>query len=64
MGDMLNAGALGLYGFVVGGDAKHMAKIQRSGRYLEVLADLGKVPWLFRNVVAVSTGELDALLTG
>jgi hypothetical protein len=62
MGDMLNAGALGLYGFVVGGDPKHMLKIQRIGRYLEVLADLGKVPWLFRNVVTLSTGELDALL--
>ena len=63
MGDMLNAGALGLFGFVVGGDARHMAKIQRIGRYLDVLAYLGKVPWLFRNVVAVSTAELDALLT-
>jgi hypothetical protein len=60
MGDMLNAGALGLYGFVVG-DERHMAKIQRIGRYLEVLAELGKVHWLFRNVVALSTVEFDAL---
>lgn len=62
MGDMLNAGALGLYGFVVG-DARHMPKIHRIGRYLEVLAGLGKVQWLFRNVVALSTDEFDALFT-
>ena len=45
----------------MGGDANHMAKIQRIGRYLEVLADLGKVPWLFRNVVALSAEEFDAV---
>jgi hypothetical protein len=58
---MLNAGALGLYGLVVGDD-ETFNKIQRIGRYLEVLADLDKVPWLFRNVVALSTAEFDAIL--
>lgn len=62
MGDMLNAGALGLYGFVVGND-RNMPKIQRILRYLEILADLDKVPWLFRNVVALSTEQFDALVT-
>jgi hypothetical protein len=62
MGDMLNAGALGHYGFVVG-DQRHMAKIRRIGRYVEVLADLGKMPpWLFRNVVPLSTHDFDELL--
>jgi hypothetical protein len=61
MGDMLNAGALGLYGFVVGSE-RNMPKIQRILRYLQILADLDKVPWLFRNVVALSTVEFDALL--
>jgi hypothetical protein len=61
MGDMLNAGALGLYGLVVG-DERHMPKIRRIGRYLEVLAELGKVPWLFRNVVTLSTAGFDDLL--
>ena len=61
MGDMLNAGALGLYGLVVGDEAL-MPKIRRIGRYLEVLGQLGKVPWLFRNVVASSTAEFDSLL--
>jgi hypothetical protein len=61
MGDMLNAGALGLYGLVVGAEP-NMAKIRRILRYLEVLADLDKVPWLFRNVVALSTTEFDRIL--
>jgi hypothetical protein len=38
-----------------------MPKIQRILRYLEILADLDNVPWLFRNVVALSTGQFDAL---
>ncbi len=61
MGDMLNAGALGLFGLVVG-DAPHMAKIERIGRYLDVLAGLGKVPWMFRNVVSLSTSDFDRIL--
>ena len=61
MGDMLNAGALGLYGLIVGAD-EHMAKIRRIGRYVEILGDLGKMPWLFRNVVALSATEFDALI--
>ncbi len=61
MGDMLNAGSLGLYGLVVG-DESHMPKIRRIGRYLDVLAELGKGPWLFRNVVTLSTAEFDRLL--
>jgi hypothetical protein len=61
MGDMLNAGALGLYGFVVGNE-QNMPKIKRILRYLEILADLDKVPWLFRNVVSISTEEFDALV--
>jgi hypothetical protein len=61
MGDMLNAGALGLYGFVVGPD-EHMGKIRRIGRYIEILGELGKAPWLFKNVAAVSTSEFEALV--
>lgn len=60
LGDMLNAGALGLYGLVVGKDTL-MPKIQRISLYLEVLAQLEKLPALFRNVVALSTVEFDAL---
>jgi hypothetical protein len=61
LGDMLNAGAHGLYGFVVGAEAL-MPKIRRIGAYLHVLADLGKLPAMFRNVVALSTAEFDELL--
>jgi hypothetical protein len=61
MGDTLNAGALGLYGLVIGADAS-MPKIRRIGVYLDVLADLEKLPSLFRNVVALSTGEFEALM--
>src|SRR5450755_4438601 len=61
MGDMLNAGALGLYGMVIGQDAQ-MAKIRRIESYVEVLNQLEKLPWLFRNVVGLSTVEFDALL--
>jgi len=32
-----------------------------AARYLDVLAQLEKQPWLFRNVVALSTAEFDAL---
>jgi hypothetical protein len=39
-----------------------MPKIRRIGQYLELLAQLEKLPWLFRNLVAVSTPEFDALL--
>ena len=38
-----------------------MPKIRRIGLYLEVLAELEKLPSLFRNVVALSTVEFDAL---
>jgi hypothetical protein len=38
-----------------------MPKIRRIGLYLEMLAQLEKLPWLFRNVVALSTVEFDAL---
>lgn len=61
MGDILNAGAHGLYGLVVGREAR-MRKIQRIGKYLQVLADLEKLPPMFRNVVALSTVEFDELL--
>ena len=61
MGDMLNAAALGLYGVVIGQDTQ-MAKIQRIQSYLEMLAQLRKLPQLFCNVVALSTAEFDALL--
>jgi len=60
LGDLLNAGALGLYGLAVGRDAL-MPKIRRIVEYLEVLAQLEKQPWLFRNVVTLSTAEFDAL---
>jgi hypothetical protein len=60
MGDTLNAGAHGLYGLVVGAEAR-MPKIKRIGKYLEVLADLEKLPPMFRNVVAVSTTEFERL---
>lgn len=61
MGDLLNAGSLGLFGLVVGDDS-HMPKIRRIWRYIELLAELGKGPWLFRNVVSISTSEFDCLL--
>lgn len=61
MGDMLNAAALGLYGVVIGQDTQ-MAKIRRIQSYLETLAGLQKLPWLFRNVIALGTSEFDALL--
>jgi hypothetical protein len=61
MGDITNASALGLYGLVVGTDAV-MPKIRRIRKYLEVLADLEKLPTLFRNVVALSTSEFEALM--
>jgi hypothetical protein len=60
MGDTLNAGAHGLYGLVVGTEAR-MRKIQRIGTYLQVLADLEKLPPMFRNVVVLSTVEFDEL---
>lgn len=61
MGDTLNAGALGLYGLVIGA-AVHVPKIRRIGEYLQALAELEKLPSLFRNVVALSTDEFEALL--
>ena len=61
MGDILNASALGLYGLVVGTD-KTMPKIQRIDRYLELLARLDKAPWLFRNVLPMSTKEFKEIL--
>lgn len=60
MGDMLNAGAHGLYGLVVGADVR-MTKIKRIGKYLELLAELEKLPPMFRNVVALSTAEFESL---
>jgi hypothetical protein len=60
MGDTLNAGALGLYGLVVGTD-KLMPKIKRIGKYLEILAALEKLPPMFRNVHALSTTEFEQL---
>jgi hypothetical protein len=60
MGDMLNAGAHGLYGMVVGVEAG-MPKIHRIGMYLEVLAELEKLPPMFRNVIAVSTVEFETI---
>lgn len=61
MGDTLNAGALGLYGLVVGADHV-MRKINRIGLYLEVLAELEKLPSLFRNVIALSVSEFEKLV--
>jgi hypothetical protein len=63
MGDTLNAGAHGLYGLVIGTEAR-MRKIQRIAAYLHVLADLEKLPPMFRNVVALSTVEFEELLVG
>lgn len=60
MGDMLNAGALRLYGVVIGQDTQ-MAKIRRIQSYLEMLAQLQKLPWLFRNVVALKDLQLRGL---
>jgi hypothetical protein len=62
MGDTLNAGALGLYGLVVG-HHELMRKIRRIAAYLEMLAELEKLPRLFRDVVALSTQELDRVLS-
>jgi hypothetical protein len=61
LGDILNASALGLYGLVIGLDTQ-MPKIRRIHEYLKTLADLEKIPWLFQNVVAISTAEFDDLL--
>jgi hypothetical protein len=63
MGDMLNAGALGLYGLVVGANTV-MPKIRRIREYLDVLAHLEKTPWLFRNVAAVSTADFSSVMAG
>jgi hypothetical protein len=60
MGDLLNAGALGLYGMVIGSN-RTLPKIRRILRYLEVLAELEKLPWLFQNVVVLSTNDFAAL---
>ncbi len=60
MGDMLNAGAHGLYGLVIG-DGAHMQKIQRISRYLAVLADLEKLPPMFLNALSLSTAEFEEL---
>ena len=62
MGDMLNAGALGLYGLAVSSEAL-VPKVQRIGKYLELLASLEKLPWNFQNVVAISTTDFDAYLS-
>lgn len=61
LGDILNAGSLGLYGLVIGLDTQ-MLKIRRIHRYLRMLADLEKLPWLFQNVVAVSTADFDDII--
>jgi hypothetical protein len=60
MGDTLNAGAHGLYGLVVGNE-RMMPKIRRIGSYLNLLADLEKLPPMFRNVLALSTTDFEAL---
>jgi hypothetical protein len=44
------------------GTEARMRKIQRIGAYLHVLADLEKLPPMFRNVVALSTVEFEELL--
>jgi hypothetical protein len=56
LGDILNAGALGLYGLVVGQDTQ-MPKIRRIHRYLEMLGELENPPWLFRNVDVLLGGD-------
>ncbi len=63
LGDILNAGALGLHGLVIGSDTQ-MRKIRRIHQYLKMLADLEKLPWLFQNVVAMSTADFDDILGG
>lgn len=61
MGDLLNAGAHGLYGLVVGKE-ELMPKISRIGVYLELLAKLEKLPPMFQNVVLLSVGDFDTLI--
>jgi hypothetical protein len=61
MGDMLNASALGLYGVVVGQEPL-MAMIERTWKYLTLLAELKKQPRLFCNVVPLSVHKFDDLL--
>ena len=64
MGDILNASALGLLGFVVCND-NQLTKVLRNFEYLNTVKKLGKVPEpLFKNVVALSTTEFDQLLAG
>jgi hypothetical protein len=60
MGDTLNAGAHGLYGLVIG-TRRGSERSKGSGRYLQVLADLEKLPPMFRNVVSLSTVEFEEL---
>jgi hypothetical protein len=61
MGDILNAAALGLFGFVVGSD-REIDKVKRNFAYLDTVTQLGKLPPLFRNVLALSTTDFDQLL--
>ena len=61
MGDILNAGALGLYGIVIGRQDV-MAKIDRIGEYLQVLAELKKLPALSRNVLLISVEDFNEVL--
>jgi hypothetical protein len=62
LGDILNASVIGLYGIVVG-HPNMITKIKRNKKYLEKLAELGKIDCLpFRNVLIVSTDEFIELL--
>jgi hypothetical protein len=62
LGDILNASAIGLYGIVIG-HPNMIAKIERNKKYLEKLAELGKIDYLpFQNVLIISTDEFVELL--
>jgi hypothetical protein len=51
------------YGLVIGLDTQ-MPKIRRIHRYLRMLAELEKLPWLFQNVAAISTADFDGIIGG
>ena len=56
LGDILNASVLGRYGLVVCHPSK-LARAKRNREYLASLANVGKLPKLFRNVRVMSVDE-------
>lgn len=63
LGDILNASTLGLFGLLVCSEDL-IARVRRNLEYLKQLANVGKVPPLFRNVRVVSVAEFVGQLEG